>query len=115
MKKIAVISTIIFLLLSCSKRTTIQQVDYDLKGMLESKVEVQNLEIKKISPFSENGQELDSVYFDCELLFTDDLFSDEFKFNRGMNVSVQNNVFIYDKLNRLKALKFGRTRLKAVP
>lgn len=114
MKKTTIMLTIIFLLLSCSKRTTIQQVDYDLKGMLESKVEVQNLEIKKISPFSENGQELDSVYFDCELLFTDDLFSDDFKFNRGMNVSAQNNVFIYNKSNRLKALKFGRTRLKSV-
>jgi hypothetical protein len=111
MKKTAVISIIIFFLFSCSKRTTIQQVDYDLKGMLENKVEVQNLEIKKISPFSENGHELDSVYFDCDLLFTDDLFSDDFKFNRGMNVSAQNNVFIYDKSSRLVGLKFGRTKL----
>jgi hypothetical protein len=44
--------------ISCSKRTTIQQVDYELKGMLENKVEVQNLEIKRISPFSENGHEI---------------------------------------------------------
>lgn len=101
-------------MLSCSKRTTIEQVDNDLKGMLENKVEVQNLEIKKISPFSENGQELDSVYFDCDLLFIDDLFSEDFKFNKGMNISAQNNVFIYDKSNKLKALKFGRTRLKEV-
>lgn len=108
-KKIAVISTIILFLFSCSQRTTIEQVDYDLKGMLENKVEVQNLEIKKISSFSENGQELDSVYFDCDLLFTDDLFSDDFKFNKGMKVSAQNNVFIYDKSNRLVGLKFGRT------
>lgn len=112
MKKIAVISTIILFLLSCSKRTTIEQVDYDLKGMLENKVEVQNLEIKKISLFSENGQELDSVYFDCDLLFTKDLFSEDFKFNKGMNVSAQNNVFIYDTSNRLVGLKFGRTKLK---
>lgn len=112
MKKIAVISTIILFLLSCSKRTIIQQVDYDLKGMLENKVEVQNLEIKKISPFSENGHELDSIYFDCDLLFTDDLFSEDFKFNKGMNVSAQNSVFIYDKSNRLVGLKFGKTKLK---
>ncbi|MCW3162129.1 hypothetical protein [Chryseobacterium oryctis] len=109
MKKITIISTIVLFLFSCSKRTTIQQVDYDLKGMLENKVEVQNLEIKKITPFSENGQELDSVYFDCDLLFIDDLFTEDFKFNKGMNVSAQNNVFIYDKVNRLVALKFGRT------
>lgn len=109
MKRTALISTIVLFLFSCSKRTTIQQVDSDLKGMLENKVEVQNLEIKKISPFSENGQELDSVYFDCNLLFTDDLFSEDFKFNKGMNVSAQNNVFIYDKANRLVGLKFGRT------
>ncbi|MGN7756436.1 hypothetical protein ACTJIV_03100 [Chryseobacterium sp. 22532] len=109
MKRIVVISIIALLLVSCSKRTTIEQVDYDLKGMLENKVEVQNLEIKKISPFSENGQELDSVYFDCDLLFTEDLFSEDFKFNKGMNVSAQNNLFIYDKRNRLIALKFGKT------
>lgn len=109
MKKTTIISTIILFLFSCSKRTTIQQVDYDLKGMLENRVEVQNLEIRKISPFSENGQELDSVYFDCELLFIGDLFSEDFKFNKGMNVSAQNNVFIYDKSNRLVGLKFGRT------
>lgn len=109
MKKITIISIVALFLFSCSKRTTIQQVDYDLKGMLENKVEVQNLEIKKISPFSENGQELDSVYFDCELFFTNDLFSEDFKFNKGMNVSAQNNVFIYDKSNRLVGLKFGRT------
>jgi hypothetical protein len=109
MKKAAVISTIVLFLFSCSKRTIIQKVDSDLKGMLENKVEVQNLEIKKISPFSENGQELDSVYFDCNLLFTDDLFSEDFKFNRGMNVSAQNNVFIYNKSDRLVGLKFGRT------
>ena len=109
MKKIVVISIIALLLFSCSKRTTIEQVDYDLKGMLENKIEVQNLEIRKISPFSENGQKLDSIYFDCDLLFTDDLFSDDFKFNKGMNMSVQNNVFIYNKSNRLIALKFGRT------
>ncbi|REC80146.1 hypothetical protein DRF60_00040 [Chryseobacterium elymi] len=54
-------------MLSYSKITTVEQVDYDLKGMLENKVEAQNLEIRKISPFSENGQELYSVYFDCEL------------------------------------------------
>jgi hypothetical protein len=112
MKKTAVISTIILFLFSCSKRTTIEQVDYDLKGMLENKVEVQNFEIKKISPFSENGQELDSVYFDCDLLFTEDLFSEDFKFNKGMNVSAQNNVFIYNKSDRLVGLKFGRTKLK---
>ncbi|MFP3596048.1 hypothetical protein [Chryseobacterium sp. SIMBA_029] len=110
MKRIAVISIIALLLVSCSKRTTIEQVDYDLKGMLENKVEVQNLEIRKIFPFSENGQELDRVYFDCELLFTDDLFSEGFKFNKGMNVSAQNNLFIYDKSNKLVGLKFGRTR-----
>lgn len=109
MKKITIISTVVLFLFSCSKRTTIEQVDYDLKGMFENKVEVQNLEIKKISPFSENDQELDSVYFDCDLLFTNDLFSDDFKFNKGMNVSAQNNVFIYDKSNRLVSLKFGRT------
>lgn len=97
------------IMLSCSKRTTVEQVDYDLKGMLENKVEVQNLEIRKISPFSQSGQELDSVFFDCDLLFIDDLFSEDFKFNKGMNVSAQNNVFIYDKSNRLLALKFGRT------
>lgn len=109
MKKNIVILTIVLFLISCSKRTTIEQVDYDLKGMLENKVEVQNLEIRKISPFSENGQQLDSVYFDCDLLFTKDLFSEDFKFNKGMNVSAQNNVFIYDKSNRLVGLKFGRT------
>lgn len=99
-------------MLSCSKRTTIQQVDYDLKGMLENKIEVQNLEIKKISPFSENQQKMDSVYFDCELLFIEDLFSEDFKFNKGMTVSAQNSVFIYDKSNRLVGLKFGKTKLK---
>ncbi|WP_129038412.1 hypothetical protein [Chryseobacterium sp. CH21] len=99
-------------MLSCSKRTTVEQVDYDLKGMLENKVEVQSLEISKISPFSENGHELDSIYFDCDLLFTDDLFSEDFKFNKGMNISAQNNVFIYNKSNRLVGLKFGRTILK---
>lgn len=99
-------------MLSCSKRTTIEQIDYDLKGMLENKVEVQNLEIKKISPFSENGQELVSVYFDCDLLFIDDLFSEDFKFNKEMRVSTENNVFIYDKLNRLVMLKFGKTNMK---
>lgn len=77
--------------------------------MLENKVEIQNLEIKKISHFSENGQELDSVYFDCGLLFTEGLFSEDFKFNKGMSVSAQNNVFIYNKSNRLAGLKFGRT------
>ncbi|REC80141.1 hypothetical protein DRF60_00010 [Chryseobacterium elymi] len=80
--------------------------------MLENKVEVQNLEIKKISPFSENGHELDSIYFDCGLLFTDDLFSEDFKFNKGMKVSAQNNVFIYNKSNILLGLKFGKTKLK---
>ncbi|ROH92372.1 hypothetical protein EGI15_09005 [Chryseobacterium cucumeris] len=60
------------------------------------KIEVQNLEIRKIYPFSQSGQELDSVYFDCRLLFIDDLFSDYFKFN---------------KANRLIGLKFGRIRL----
>ncbi|WP_343660184.1 hypothetical protein [Chryseobacterium sp.] len=94
---------------SCSKKTTIEQIDYDLKGILENKVEIQNLEIRKISPFSQSGQELDSVFFDCDLLFIDDLFSEDFKFNKGMNVSVQNNVFIYNKTNRLIGLKFGRT------
>ncbi|MEN4759325.1 hypothetical protein ABEG63_03215 [Chryseobacterium sp. C39-AII1] len=112
MKKTAAISTIIFFLFSCSKRTTIQQVDYDLKGMLENKVEVQNLDIKKISPFSENGQELDSVYFDCDLLFTNDLFSDDFKFDKGMNLSTHNNVFIYDKSDEIIGLKFGKTLAK---
>ncbi|KMQ68192.1 hypothetical protein ACM39_10110 [Chryseobacterium sp. FH2] len=110
MKKTIVISTIILFLLSCAQKITIEQVDFDLKGMLENKVEVQNLEIIKIPPFSENGQELDSVYFDCELLFINDLFLEDFKFNKGMNVSAQNNVFIYDKANRLVALKFGRTK-----
>ncbi|WP_431611705.1 hypothetical protein [Chryseobacterium sp. 'Rf worker isolate 10'] len=109
MKKTIVISTIILFLFSCSKTTTIEQVNYDLKGMLENKVEVQNLEIKKISSFSENGHELDSIYFDCDLLFTNDLFSEDFKFNKGMNVSSQNNVFIYNKSNKLVGLKFGRT------
>ncbi|AZA49218.1 hypothetical protein EG346_13985 [Chryseobacterium carnipullorum] len=99
-------------MLSCSKRTTIQQVDYDLKGMLENKVEVQNLKISKISPFSENGQELDSVCFYFDLLFTEALFSEDFKFNKGMNVSAQNNLFIYNKSNRLVGLKLGRTILK---
>ena len=112
MKKITIISTIILFLFSCSKRTTIEQVDYDLKGMLENKVEVQNLEIKKISPFFENGQELDSVYFDCDLLFAEDLFSDDFKFDKGMNLSTQNNVFIYDKSNKIRRLKFGKALAK---
>jgi len=110
MKKVTLLIITLFLT-SCSQKTTIQQVDYDLKGMLEDKVEVQNLEIRKISPFFENGQELDSVYFDCELLFMGDLFSDDFKFNKGMKVSAQNSVFVYDKSKRLIALKFGRTRL----
>lgn len=81
--------------------------------MLENEPEVQNLEIRKNSPFSENGngQELDSIYFDCYLLFTEDLFSVDFQFNKRMNISAQNNVFIYDKSNRLVGLKFGRTRL----
>lgn len=70
------------LLFSCSKRTTIEQVDYDLKSIFENKVEVQNLAISKISPFSDNGQEFDSVYFDCNVLLIDDLFSDDFKFNK---------------------------------
>lgn len=51
MKKITIISTVVLFLFSCSKRTTIEQVDSDLKGMLENKVEVQNLEIKKNSLF----------------------------------------------------------------
>jgi len=40
-----------------------------------------------------------------------DLFSDDFKFNKGMDVSAQNNLIIYDKANRLIDLKFGRIRL----
>ncbi|ALR31792.1 hypothetical protein ATE47_15295 [Chryseobacterium sp. IHB B 17019] len=99
-------------MLSCSKRTIVEQVDYDLKGMLENKVEIQNLEIKKVSSFSENEQKMDSVYFDCELSFTDDLFSDDFKFNKGVRVSAENNVFIYDKSKRLVMLKFGKANMK---
>jgi hypothetical protein len=55
---------------------------------------------------------LDSIYFDCDLLFTDDLFLEDFKFNKGRNVSAQNNVFIYNKSKRLIGLKFGKTKLK---
>ena len=96
---------------SCSKKTIIQQVDSDLVEMLERKVVVQNLEITKINTFTKDALELDSVYFDCNLLLTDHLFSDDFKFNKGMSVSAHNNVFVYDKSKRLVALKFGRTSL----
>lgn len=53
MKKTILLLTAFFLF-SCSKRTTIKQVDCDLEGMLENKVEVQNLEIKRIFPFSDS-------------------------------------------------------------
>lgn len=100
---------ILFLFSSCSKKKPSEQVDFDLKNMLENKVEVQNLEIKQIVPFSDNGKQFDSIYFDYKLLFTDDLFTDDFKFDRGMEISVENNVFVYDMSNRLVKLKFGRT------
>lgn len=103
------LTTIMFL--SCSKKKIIQQVDSDLKGMLENKVEVQNLVITKASSFLENGQEFDSIYFDCELYFIDDLFADNFKFTKGMRVDSHNNAFLYDKSLRLIGLKFGKTNV----
>lgn len=102
---------VLLLVSSCSKKKPIEQVDFDLRNMLENKAEVKELNIKQIVSFSENRQEYDSIYFDCKLHFTDDLFSDDFKFDKGMRISAKNNVFIYDKSNRLIKLKFGEASL----
>lgn len=39
-KKTILVLTIVLFLIFCSKRKTIKQADYDLKGMLENNVEV---------------------------------------------------------------------------
>ena len=113
MRKIIIFLSLIYII-SCSKNKPIEQVNTDLRGMFENKVEVENLEIKRIIAFSKDQKNFDSVYFDCKLLFIDDLFSNSFKFNKGMEISVENNIFIYDKSSytpQLIKLEFGNVKV----
>ncbi len=113
MKSTHTILLALIILFSCTKSSNIKQIDSDLRNMLENKVEIKNLYIERTSPFIVNGKKYDSIYFNCEVLFIEDLFSTDLKFDKGMRISAEHNVFIYDNssIPQLVKLKFGNTRL----
>jgi|GEM_PF-1992210 len=103
-------------LISCSRRKPIEQVDFDLKRAYHNKVEIQQLNIKKIASFSENGKKYDSIYFDTNLLIKEDFFTDEMKFYKGMKIITENDVFVYENSFEpiLVGFKLGYVKLEEV-
>lgn len=109
LQKLILILSLI-LLHSCSNYSKFdKQIKLDLSGMLQNKVDVEEVLVTKITDFDANTQK---VTFDCKLHFTDDLFKENgsLAFKKGMKVTEKNNTFYYVTNGtqiRLIKLEFG--------
>ena len=107
----------ILTLISCQSDNSCRiQVENDLKGILNNKIDISNLQIKNSKEFQEDAVKYDSIFFDCDIYFTDALRNEDldFQFEKGMKIESKNNVFVYEKSFRtrqLVKLKFGETRI----
>ncbi|MBS1511014.1 MAG: hypothetical protein JST86_09245 [Bacteroidetes bacterium] len=114
MKKLKQLRWIFALILvhSCSNSGKFDsQIKLDLSGMLQNKVDVEQVSVTNVTDFDAKTQK---VTFDCKLHFTDNLYKDDgiLAFKKGMKVTEKNNVFYYfvaGKQLKLIKLEFGKS------